>query len=299
MLMAILLPLIIMGILLAAVVPIMLRGKSIGEGGISIDALKITEAKASMYSREEAKSYVYDFSVEIAAEYTGRFKEGEDKIGIIPFVSVKGPAARAAIDGLSAEYNFFSVKPDSKKFSGVIRGSAKSKIPPAKEGFGGEIKEGESFLIKSSEGGTFMVRLEPVDSDIQTFCSDGLCTAVEFCENPEFFFECINFEDKFSLKPWKQCENSNRYEDCKKEYTNVCKGYFYIQMGSIDCENRKVTGLRIAASGGEDFKAKESLDVIFWKKTKCVEDRLKEGKYDLLQQECTGDLLASHTLAAD
>ena len=291
-------PLVIMIILIAIVVPTILKGKAFAEKGIVIDTVKLKGAPAATVEDKGAGPFIYDFYLSIDAEYTGKFEEDETKMDIVPVVKLKETFTRPKIGGA----DFFSITLDKKQFSGTISGSVESKLPPIKDGsmFSGEIKSGESFLMKSSEGGSFLIRLKPIGEDISVYCdpSTGVCTTMKSCERPEFILECRSFEDKFSLKPWAQCESSKKYDDCKKEYTNICKGYFYIQMGAIDCKNSKVTGLRIDASGGEDFEPREEIELMFLKNTKCVEDLIKGKQYNLLSGECPKDFLASHTIRA-
>lgn len=291
-------PLVIMMVLIAIVVPAILRGKAFAEERIVVDTVKLKGVPAATVEDKGTGPFIYDFYLSIDAEYTGKFEDGETKIDIVPVIKLKETFTRPKIDGAS----FFSVTLDKKQFSGTISGSVESKLPPIKDGsmFSGEIKSGESFLMKSSEGGSFLIRLKPIAEDIDVYCdpASGICTSVTSCEHPEFILECRSFEDKFSLKSWKQCESSKNYGDCKKEYTNICKGYFYMQMGDIDCKNSKVTGLRIDASGGEDFEPKEEIELMFLKNTKCVEDLIKGKQYKLLSGECPKDFLASHAIRA-
>ncbi|MBI2172910.1 MAG: hypothetical protein HYT73_01720 [Candidatus Aenigmarchaeota archaeon] len=219
----------------------------------------------------------YNLEIRTTLAYINTESLKEDTINAVPIVHFKGGSARGS--------PFTMTKQEMTSGAGGVRWNLSFNVqtsePPYKteqSPFSGEVSEKDGLVMKSGEGGDFLVKAEKYDVT-------GIFT--KSCEIG-FRIQCGNDTKALYMDEKEDCIASGGQYLCY-ENSNACSGIVEIEMNERpDCDARKNT-MSIAVKKGTEGPVQEEVSISFWKDTQCVEG---ETDYRRLTGLCELDRLS-------
>jgi hypothetical protein len=255
------------------------EAKTSAEGNLTFNRIEINEKPDEISVRLSKNPTQNGFNYEVdIGPVEIEYKGDVEKIDVVAFGRYKGGFNKLLIN------NKADLKIENREeildllMKGVIQGTAG---PTKYENnfYSGLLREKESVIITTKEGGNFMVTLK------------------ETCDSKEksvFNAECQAFSKEMRLKEKNECNKSGLFAECNDEVF-MCDGSVFVQMnGGNKCDKLYVEDVSIAANGGKFSEFKDKFDLSFWKKTECVNDFYGglDEEYEELNARCAKDILS-------
>ncbi len=228
---------------------------------------------------QDAQGGVTGYRLEIltSLSYINPESLKEESVNVVPIVHFKG----GSVSGTP----FTITKNDMISGAGSVRQTLNLEVrtnePPYKteqNPFSGEVMEKQGLVMKSSEGGDFLVKLEKYDDTRVTPCELG------------FRIQCGNTTKALYLDEKNDCINDGGQYTCF-ENTEACDGVVRIEMNEKpDCDARK-NAMTITVKEGTEGPVQEEISISFWRDgdEKCIAG---ETDYKRLTALCGKDRLS-------
>jgi hypothetical protein len=254
----------------------------------------------------------YFYTVHISNLKLKMSKDLEEDITVVPVLHFKGKYSKGETpeERQENEFQLLADEPELRKdlsFTNLF-----STEPPVQR-LESPVTDKEMDVSQKYIVGNYAVTLQGLRLRKDDLLSSSKCWA-------DFMVECYNSVKLFSLKDWHNCEDDK--DNCRKSL-NICNGNIIVTLygctycrydwmgASPNCHSNPSqkegirttskgkdqtdpirTGIYIAAEGGDEFVTGEELEISFWKKSLCVDER--RDAFELLEW-CKDDFLGAET----
>ena len=216
----------------------------------------------------------YEYTLRISPDIQANPEPKED-MNVISVVRFKGRHTRATE---------FSLPRGEKRIQPQIEATIKSAYPPLRDGSPGinTFIEGQEYVIRTDSGGVFTVGMTEIKQKYSIFDPLKLpeCAAT-------FMAECkdlIQYANDLLV-----CEEGFDHKCSRK--LELCGGSVTITLKGPPTRVCETADVDIAAEGGEDWQASETVTISFFEKSDCTELIKNAGS---LLSSCPGNLLGSY-----
>lgn len=219
----------------------------------------------------------YDITIETKLAYINPEVIKDDmlesgNLNVVPVISFKGGRAKGEAftlnkdkmarneEGHDWRFNFTVAtnEPPVKKYD-----SGDARISRSGDAVEGVVKEREAFILISPEGGTFLVKLEEYQQNLDWNSSESGLPSYK-CD-AAFGIRCMNETMPLRVQETTDCIGTK----CSDNRA-ICNGVVEVEMDKPDCERRE-NRMKISVKGGLERGFGEEISISFWRKSECIE----------------------------